>query len=79
MSTLETTVSMLELLPERELLVIQKLVKRIFESHEKDNPFQPLTEEQIYALLAVSRQQAETGECDDADDFYKEMTAKYGV
>lgn len=79
MSTLEATVSMLELLSERELLVIQKLVQRIFESHEKNNPFQPLTEEQIYTLLTASRQQAENGEYDDASDFYKEMTAKYGV
>lgn len=79
MSTLDATVSMLELLKEDELLIVQKLIKSIFESHDSDNPFKPLSEEQMYAMLAKARKQADNGEYDDADDFYNSMVAKYGV
>ena len=43
MSTLDATVSMLELLPEEELRVVQKLVKSIFDNKASSNPFQPLS------------------------------------
>lgn len=79
MSTLDATVSMLELLKEDELLVVQKLIRSMFESHDSDNPFKPLSEEQMYAMLAKARKQADNGEYVDADDFYNSMVAKYGV
>lgn len=79
MSTLEATVSMLELLDEDELPIVQRFIKSIFDRNENDNPFKSLTDEQIYSMLATSRKQAENGEYDDADNFYDSMVTKYGV
>lgn len=79
MSTLDATVSMLELLPEEELRVVQKLVKSIFDNKVSSNPFQPLSEEQLYSMLSAARKQADNGEYDDVDVFYNSMVEKYGM
>ena len=77
MSTLETTVSMLEQLPERDLLKIQAFIRLFFP--ETSNPFTPLTEEEIYAQLERSRKHAEEGKMKDARQVSSNVRAKYGL
>ena len=77
MSTLETTVSMLEQLPEKDLLKIQAFIRLFFP--ETSNPFSPLTEEEIYAQLERSRKHAEEGKLKDAKRISSNVRAKYGL
>ena len=77
MGTLEATVSMLEQLPEKDLLKIQAFVRLFFP--EASNPFSPLTEEEIYAQLERSRKHAEEGKLKDAKRISSIVRAKYGL
>jgi DNA-damage-inducible protein J len=52
-------------------------VKRV--SDTEFNPFQPLSEEEIYAKLEVSRQHAAAGKVRNADDVVSDMRSKYGL
>ena len=77
MSTLEATVSMMEQLPERDLLKIQAFVRLFFP--DTSNPFSPLTEEEIYAQLESSRKHVEEGKLKDARQVSANVRAKYGL
>ena len=77
MSTLETTVSMMKQLPERDLLKIQAFVRLFF--LDSANPFVPLTEEEIYEQLAKSRKHEEEGKLKDAKQISSSVRAKYGL
>jgi DNA-damage-inducible protein J len=52
-------------------------VKRV--SDTESTPFQPLSEEEIYSKLEVSRQHAATGGVRKADDVVSDMRSKYGL
>jgi DNA-damage-inducible protein J len=52
-------------------------VKRV--SDMESNPFQPLSEEEIYAKLEVSRQHSAAGRVRNADDVISDMRSKYGL
>jgi DNA-damage-inducible protein J len=43
------------------------------------NPFQPMSEEELYAKLATSRQHAAEGKARDANDVVSDMRTKYGL
>lgn len=77
MSTLESTVSMIQQLPEKDLLKVQAFVRLFFS--ETDNPFSPLTEEQIYSQLEESRLQASEGKVKDAWQIASDVREKYGL
>ena len=77
MSTLETTVSMMKNLPEKDLLKIQAFV-RLFLS-EAPNPFEPMSEEEIYLQLEQSRKHAEEGRLKDAIQVSASVREKYGL
>ncbi|MCQ2558053.1 MAG: hypothetical protein MJ135_02930 [Oscillospiraceae bacterium] len=79
MSTLEATVSMLEVLSEADLLRIQTFAKCLFMSQGHENPFQPLTKGQIIAQLDESAKEYAHGQFKDADAFADEMMEKYGL
>lgn len=77
MSNFESIVAMLELLPEDDLSMVHNLVRKMLNNKSKIEPFMPLSEDQIYSMLADARKQAENCECDDGDVFYNSMVAKY--
>jgi DNA-damage-inducible protein J len=52
-------------------------VKRV--SDMESNPFQPLSEEEIYAKLEASRQHSAAGRVRNADDVISDMRSKYGL
>ena len=49
-------------------------IKRI-----SDNPYLPLSEEQLLQKLELSRKHAEQGQYRNADDVISDMRAKYGL
>lgn len=79
MSTLEATVSMLEVLPEADLIRIQNFARNLLLSQDSSYPFQPLTKAQIIAQLDESRSQYEAGNYQEAVQFSEDLVAKYGL
>lgn len=77
MSTFESTVSMMRQLPEKDLLKIQAFVRLFFP--DTANPFEALSEEEIYKQLELSRQHAEEGKVKDARMVSANVKAKYGL
>ena len=51
MSTLESTISMLEVLPEADLKEVQQFTKRLFMLRSDKYPFPPKSREEIYKDL----------------------------
>ncbi|MCM1536360.1 MAG: hypothetical protein NC126_10605 [Clostridium sp.] len=79
MNTLENTVSMMELLPEEDLIEIQSLTKKLFNLRNADNPFQPLSKQEIIKELQISREQTMNGQYKDMDKALEGIREKYGL
>lgn len=77
MSTLESTISILEVLPEADLLEVQQFAKRLFTLRSDKQPFQPKSREEIYKDLEISRQQAAEGKCQEMGQALAEIREKY--
>ncbi len=54
MSTLESTISILEMLPEADLLEVQQFAKRLFTLRSDKHPFPLKSREEIYKDLEIS-------------------------
>ncbi len=85
MGTYDATVSMLQKLPEADLLKVKEYISRLFmiasgkgESVETD-PFRPLSEDEIYEQLALSRQHVDEGKVMPAKQVASNVKAKYGL
>ncbi len=78
MSTLEATVSMLEAMPEEARLQVFEYTQNLFGAKKPQNPFLPLTKDQILEDLAVSRKQIDEGEVCSMEDALDELEKKYG-
>lgn len=79
MNVFEDTISMMEVLPESDLLKIQNYTKRLYMLRTTDSPFQPLKEEDIMDDLQLSRRQIETGKCKEMGKAIEEIRKKYGI
>lgn len=79
MSTLESTISMLEVLPEADLVKIQDFIKKLFRQRGASCPFQPKSQEEIYRDLEISRQQVVEGKCQEMGQALAEISEKYGL
>lgn len=77
MSTLENTISMLEVLPEADLIKIQEFTKKLFRQRGAEYPFASKSREEIYADLEVSRRQAVEGQCQEMGKAFAEIRSKY--
>lgn len=77
MSTLESTISILEVLPEADLLEVQQFAKRLFTLRSDKQPFPPKSREEIYRDLEISRQQATEGKCQEMGQALAEIREKY--
>ena len=76
MSTFESTVSMLRMLSENDLRVIQSVAAAFLEKYEL---FQPQTEAQLLERIDTSVEHAHKGMTRDAGEISKELRAKYGI
>ena len=83
MTTYEATVSMIQNLPEADLLVINEFVKRLSSKEEvrkeRYNPFKHLTREEIVEQLAIARKNAEEGHVMKAHQASSNIREKYGL
>ena len=85
MSTLQNTISMIEALPEADLLKIQDLTKKLITRHELEATDEavgkflpPKSREDIYRDLERSRKQIEMGQCRSAEEVFNGLEQRYG-
>lgn len=83
MSTYESTVSMMNQLPETDLLLIHEFVRRFASKteikKEMYNPYKPLTREEIIEQLSIARKHADEGQVLDAHQVSANVREKYGL
>ncbi|MCD8376707.1 MAG: hypothetical protein LUD69_07160 [Oscillospiraceae bacterium] len=78
MSTIEATVSMLEVMPEDARLKVMEYTRELFTARKPANPFVPLTQEQILADLEKSHQQIIEGKGISMREAMDDLGRKYG-
>lgn len=78
MSTLESTVSMLEVLPDTDVQIIFNVTKELMDKHET-SPFKPVTKEDVLHDLDVSEKDIEAGRYSTVDEMTARLKAKYGL
>lgn len=79
MNTLENTISMLEVLPEADLVKIQDFTRKLFKQRSTACPFPPKSRDEIYRDLEISRRQAAAGDCQEMGQALAEIRGKYGL
>jgi EAL domain-containing protein (putative c-di-GMP-specific phosphodiesterase class I) len=79
MSTIEATISMMEVLPEDDLVQIRNFTTMLYEKRKENNLFVPLTEEKLMNDLETSRAQIEQGKCQNMKTVLEQLGAKYGI
>ncbi len=77
MSTLESTISMLRVLPESDVEVIFEMTKKLFE--DKSSPFVPVSKEQILQDVDISEKQIEQRKTTGASEAIQELRKRYGL
>ena len=85
MSTLQNTISMIEVLPEADLLKIQDFTKKLSKHRELEAADEavgkflpPKSREDIYRDLEQSRKQIEMGQCCSAEEVFNGLEQRYG-
>lgn len=79
MNTLEHTISMIKVLPENDLLEIQKFTTKLFKLRSAQCPFPLKTKEEIYKDLETSRKQSAEGNCQEMGQALREIREKNGL
>ncbi len=83
MSTYESTVSLMNGLPESDLLLVREFIKRLISKtdikKEMYNPYKPMTREEIIEQLAEARKHAGEGKVMDAHKASMNIREKYGL
>lgn len=79
MTTLETTISMITLLPEADLTEIQNFAKKLLQRREANCPFALKSRNDIYKELETAHKQVAAGEYQEAGEFSKEVRKEYGI
>lgn len=75
MSTLDTTVSMIQKCTEDELQVVQQVIRQFFLNRGPHTT----TKKQFLEELQISREQHQSGQNQDADEALTELREKYGL
>ncbi len=79
MSVLENTISMLEVLPETDLIRIQDYTRSLIKQRGAKYPFPLLDEKDIIEIAKTSERQIANGECKNAKEFLSELRQEYGI
>lgn len=79
MNAFESTVSMMEVLPESDLIKIQNFTQKLYMHRNADSPFEPLNEEDILNDLRISREQTAQGQRKEMGQAIEEIRHKYGL
>lgn len=75
MSTLDTTVSMVQKCTEDELQVVQQVIRQFFLNREPH----PTTKKQFLEELQISREQHQSGQSQESSEVLAELREKYGL
>ena len=78
MSTLEATLSMLEVMTEESRQMVFEYTQELFTSLQKENPFIPVNEEQVLHDLNISRQQASQGKVRNMGEALEDLRKRHG-
>jgi len=78
MSTLEATISMLEIMPEESRRMVFEYTQELFASDKAANPFVPVNEEQILKDLEISREQTSQGKVRKMADALTDLRKRHG-
>lgn len=78
MSTLDATVSMLEVMPEDARIKVYQYARELFSAEKPANPFTQVTVEQVMSDLEISQRQIENGQCSDMQEILTKMGQEYG-
>ena len=78
MSSIEATISMLEVMPEDARLLVMEYTQSLFNARKPESPYTMKTESQILNDLAESRKEIEEGMGLDMQDALKQMGADHG-
>lgn len=83
MSTYESTISLMNGLPEADLLLVNEFIRRLTskaeEKREMYNPYKPLTREEIIEQLSIARGRAREGKVMPARQASDNIRKKYGL
>ncbi len=79
MNAFDSTVLMMEALPESDLIEIENFTKNLYMLRNSKSPFRPLTGEEILKDLQISREQVEQGKCKEMGQAIEEIRNKYGL
>lgn len=79
MNAFESTVSMMEALPESDLIKIQNFTQKLYMYRNAGSPFEPLKEEEILNDLRISREQTAQGQSKEMGQAIEEIRNKYGL
>ncbi len=79
MTTLEATMSLLEILSEEDLKRVQNFAKCLLMSQSNPSPFQPLTKEQILSDIGESFKDIDNHNCKDANEYIDDLLVKYDL
>ena len=77
MSTLESTISMLRVLPEAEVQVIFDITRAMLE--KRPSPFATVSKESVIKDIDLSTEQFARGEAREAREVISDLRAKYGL
>ena len=78
MSTLESTFSMLEILPETDVQLVFNITKGLLEKRNA-SVFKPIDREDVLHDLEVSTKQIENGKYSSAEEVIDRLRVKYGL
>lgn len=82
MSTLERTISMMEELPEADLVQIQDLIRKLFQQHECDNAvgraFKPMSKQDFLEDIEIAEKEIADEKYRKADEVFDELERRYG-
>lgn len=79
MTALESTLAVLKELPESKLMVIQNLARQFAQQTTVENPYRPMSREEILAELAASKEDIRQGRIYTAEESVGQLRAKYGL
>lgn len=78
MSSIEATISMLEVMPEDARLLVMEYTQSLFNAKKPESPYTMKTEAQILEDLAESRRQIEAGMGIDAREALNKLGVEHG-
>lgn len=79
MSTLDTTISMIQLLSDSDLEAIQGIAKAFLAKTNGTSVYEPQTEEQLLARIDASIEHAKQGIYEDIEKVERELVQEFGL